>query len=546
MTTQISTDLSVGSVVSGIQIRICEVKMLTSRGFEGGVVENILASESVLITSILTYARKGEFTKYTSTLEEAWRLSINELSKVVCENVTRPLAELEMQVEETYTDDPMAAFGITEAERHRSRGTPLRMFLALYKYYLQSYLDLVDQFELTQDQLRTTRLKITRIFDRIELAYLHRWISTGDEDLLAELQERNRFLTNEKNKFLTIMESLNIPMVYINPELEVQHINSAGNMFIKRTHQKESWYYLEDRDDLQIPGWLLNRIQELGNSDDTEVVFEQTVTTKDELYYYSIHIAKMQDVSNKFAGYSVLGQDITTRKKAENAIAESNNLRELLLDIITHDLKNPASVILGLSDLARAKLPDNEIIEGIYSNSIRLLEVLDHTTTLSQATFGEQISITSLSLNTIIKNVSEDFSAQLHEKEMTLEVHIPEDMTINANPLISEVLKNYISNAIKYASGGRAILVEAISENDSVLIAVKDFGVTIPENNRERVFERHVQLETGKKRGRGLGLAIVKRIATAHGGSAWVEPNLPCGNAFFIKIPRFQNPEAEN
>jgi len=54
---------------------------------------------------------------------------------------------------------------------------------------------------------------------------------------------------------------------------------------------------------------------------------------------------------------------------------------------------------------------------------------------------------------------------------------------------------------------------------------------------RIAVFERRTQLENGKKRGRGLGLAIVKRIATAHDGSAWVEPNAPQGNRFCLRIP---------
>ena len=70
------------------------------------------------------------------------------------------------------------------------------------------------------------------------------------------------------------------------------------------------------------------------------------------------------------------------------------------------------------------------------------------------------------------------------------------------------------------------------------MVCVKDFGKTITEADRTAVFKRQVQLEDGEKRGRGLGLAIVKRIAEAHGGEVWVEPNTPTGNSFCLRILR--------
>ncbi len=69
------------------------------------------------------------------------------------------------------------------------------------------------------------------------------------------------------------------------------------------------------------------------------------------------------------------------------------------------------------------------------------------------------------------------------------------------------------------------------------MVRVKDFGKTIAEADRDQIFERQVQLENGKERGRGLGLAIVKRIALAHDGEVWVEPITPVGNSFCLRIP---------
>ena len=94
-----------------------------------------------------------------------------------------------------------------------------------------------------------------------------------------------------------------------------------------------------------------------------------------------------------------------------------------------------------------------------------------------------------------------------------------------------------MSNAIKYASAGKEIIIETMAETGALVFAVKDLGTTIPEAQRDHVFERHAQLAEGQKRGRGLGLAIVKRITMAHGGECWVEPNTPRGNSFCIRIP---------
>jgi len=126
---------------------------------------------------------------------------------------------------------------------------------------------------------------------------------------------------------------------------------------------------------------------------------------------------------------------------------------------------------------------------------------------------------------------------QKYHLDAALMQSIPLGMIITANPIITEVFKNYISNAIKYASDGKKILIKAIKEPESVLIAVKDFGKTILEEDRARVFERKIQLAEGEKRGQGLGLAIVKRIASAHDAEVLVEPNKPRGNSFCLRIP---------
>ncbi|NQV08654.1 HAMP domain-containing histidine kinase [Candidatus Woesearchaeota archaeon] len=238
---------------------------------------------------------------------------------------------------------------------------------------------------------------------------------------------------------------------------------------------------------------------------------------------------------------SITTDDLEEIKRLYGDLYESNAVKELVLDIITHDLKNPAGVISGVSAMLIDELPDNELVQLIKDTNDDLLNVIYNSTTLYKATSGEEIQKDELDLNTILKSVIKECKSPLNTAGMALE-YDGKELPVYANPLIAEVFKNYISNAIKYASDGGKIVLETSQRDGYIQVAVRDFGETIPEENYEKIFQRRTQLENGKNKGRGLGLAIVKRIAEAHGGKVGVEPNKPTGNSFYLRLPEY-NPK---
>ena len=137
----------------------------------------------------------------------------------------------------------------------------------------------------------------------------------------------------------------------------------------------------------------------------------------------------------------------------------------------------------------------------------------------------------------ILKEVIEEFNLDIQNAHIILTMDVPADITITANPLIAQIFKNYISNAIRYANKGKAIHIQTLRKKDSIVVEINDLGDTIPEKDRARIFERRIQITKDKRRGQGLGLAIVKRIALAHGAQVWVEPNQPKGNKFCLRLP---------
>ncbi|NOZ77097.1 MAG: HAMP domain-containing histidine kinase, partial [Euryarchaeota archaeon] len=107
------------------------------------------------------------------------------------------------------------------------------------------------------------------------------------------------------------------------------------------------------------------------------------------------------------------------------------------------------------------------------------------------------------------------------------------------NPLMMEdVFSNLISNAVKYSPEGSRIEVGILDKDTDWQIYVKDWGVGIPEEFKDRLFTRFERFNREGVKGTGLGLAIAKRIVDLHGGRIWVEDNPEGGSIFHVRVPK--------
>ncbi|UCH13986.1 MAG: GAF domain-containing sensor histidine kinase [Bacteroidales bacterium] len=224
-------------------------------------------------------------------------------------------------------------------------------------------------------------------------------------------------------------------------------------------------------------------------------------------------------------------------KKLARQLSEANNIKDLLFDVITHDLRSAAGSIHSFASLSQEQDPDNEINKYILLSSKSLLETINNITSLSRINLGEQIERKQMDICGIIDEALEEFQFSKGEDDFELIFEPEGSLYAKVNPIISEVFKNYISNAIKYAYDGKKLIFEAYRDGDNIIVKAKDFGKTIPENKRQIIFKRSIQLNKDNLYGDGLGLAIVKNIAEAHNGEVWVESNHPKGNIFCLKLP---------
>lgn len=259
----------------------------------------------------------------------------------------------------------------------------------------------------------------------------------------------------------------------------------------------------------------------------------------------------IHDESGKLIGFRVVDRDVTDQVRREqelqeseeryrvlsNELAEADHFKTLLLDIITHDLINPAAVIKGFTELMLEDKPDVEHLEMIYTSINQLLNVLEEASTLARMSVGDQIEFSELDLSTILNKIVRDLKPLADQSGVDISLSIPYKCMILANPIVSEVFRNYIENAIKHSRIGNRVVIKIRPLAREVECTVTDFGVTIPRDQHSRIFYRRTQLKNNAVLGKGLGSAIVKRIARAHNVEFGIRENKPTGNIFYFRLP---------
>lgn len=240
------------------------------------------------------------------------------------------------------------------------------------------------------------------------------------------------------------------------------------------------------------------------------------------------------------AGQIALAIDRTRKRDALQQLADdlknTNDIKELLLDVITHDLRSPAGVIQTLSGVLVTEKEDDDLLKTIKKSSESLLLVIENASVLSKINVGESISRNEMVLNEVIEDVIAEFRPRLKSARMQVNTHLDENVKVNANPIIAEIPKNYINNAIKYAFRGKAIDIFLREEEGRVTLRVEDQGTPVPVDKKEEIFNRFTRIDDDPSKGRGLGLAIAKRIADAHDAEVGVDISISGGNSFYLKF----------
>lgn len=140
----------------------------------------------------------------------------------------------------------------------------------------------------------------------------------------------------------------------------------------------------------------------------------------------------------------------------------------------------------------------------------------------------------------LVNKVKELFEIQLKNKNLLFTNNVSQEIFINADyNMIFLVMRNLVSNAIKFTSNGGNIIIDINKQVGETIISVKDNGIGMDAENLDTIFnEIHkTKLGTNNEKGMGLGLALCKEIIDKHKGKIWVESEKNVGSTFYFSIP---------
>ncbi|MDR3609578.1 MAG: PAS domain-containing sensor histidine kinase [Ignavibacteriaceae bacterium] len=249
-------------------------------------------------------------------------------------------------------------------------------------------------------------------------------------------------------------------------------------------------------------------------------------------------------------------RDITVRKLAQEALSQSelklrelNAIKDKFFSIIAHDLRGPFNGLFGILDMVREEFDEIGIdevkqnlkcINDILRNLFQLLEDLLEWGRIQRNAI--EFSPREEDICQAIRNVVDLYSINAKNKNITLYLNLPDRLKVKFDKkMVSTVIRNLMTNAIKFTQPWGSINVTAMDEIDHVKISVQDTGIGISNDNLHRLFnltEYFSTQGTNKEGGTGLGLILCKEFVEKHGGKISVETELKKGSIFSFTIPK--------
>lgn len=359
---------------------------------------------------------------------------------------------------------------------------------------------------------------------------------------LKENEERFRFMAEGISDIISLHSPTpDVVFQYISPALE-QVLGIPPSQVIGRSPKE----FIIEQD--SITGFY-GPLSKILNKESAKEIMEYKISINNKEVWLETGLKPMLDSEGKIIRLVAVSREITHRKRIEQQLREVSTMKDKFLSIIAHDLKNPFNTLLGFSSL----LKDNSghytperiknFASEIYDAALGGVNLLDELLQWALVQSGRLTStpdIYNLHENSI--EIFELANIQAAAKHVLLINNIPTNLQVYADKRMdSTVLRNLISNAVKFTAKGGIVKVSAKQTHNFVEVTVTDTGEGIQAEDIPKLFRIDVKpSEIGTSsvnKGTGLGLILCQEFVNKNGGTISAKSVFGQGSEFIYTIP---------
>lgn len=415
-----------------------------------------------------------------------------------------------------------------------------------------------------------------------KLENLNRHLEERIAEKTGELEWAHESLKVSEKKFRTIFENAIEGIFQSTPDGRILNVSpslvkilgyrSPGDLIAEINDATRLYARPDDREEFR------RILEEKGEVSGFETPFKKQ---SGETIWVMSSAKVIRDDNGNLSHYQGFVIDITARRRAIELELANIRLRELdalksaLMSTASHDLRSPMTAILGFSELIKLDFSQhflplsfgNKSLEGMAEKIVdrlgiiaregdRLIRLVNDFLDLSKFESGcTEWHDIPVRMTEVIEQAVKVISGQLPKNQsVDFMVACNSDIPIVlCDPdRIMQVLVNLLSNAAKFTRTGNIIVRILTVPQDHIEIQVVDSGPGIPEEEKEKIFNKFYQIGSDQAyldkspKGTGLGLAICKQIVEHYGGKIWVESERDCGSTFIFQLPVGNSPEAGN
>ncbi|MGC8751629.1 ATP-binding protein [Hydrotalea sp.] len=351
-------------------------------------------------------------------------------------------------------------------------------------------------------------------------------------------------LMMEKKRIETLIDNLQDPIIGLDEQKKILFMNTIALQITGLKSDEVKGKFIQDiavKNDL-----IRNLIQEMFSDTGTTSLKKQPIkiyAEGKESYFEKeiipIRIIPTGETVEKLIGNVILLQNITPYKELD--FAKTN-----FIATISHELKTPLSSIqlstalLSNKQIGNLNTEQQELIDSIKEDAGRLLKITGELLNLSQLESGLiQLSVVECNPLDLVHYALEANQKIAEQKKVSIRMQIPDELpNVKADKdRTSWVLSNLLSNAIRYSYENSSVIITILNKGNALHFAVQDFGVGIPPQYLNKIFDRYFRIPGNKSEGTGLGLSICKEFMNAQGSDIKVVSDFGSGSTFSFDLP---------